>query len=61
MLTAIDFDDQARFDADEVGNVWADRMLALEFQPVESFCLEVMLDDLFGIRLALPQFAGVNR
>ena len=36
MRLTVDFDDEFDFVAVEVGNRWADRMLAAEFQPGQA-------------------------
>lgn len=50
MLTAIDFYDQRLVDAYEIGDVWADRMLATEFEALERTVSKAAPEFAFGIR-----------
>ena len=54
MLPAINLDDQARFHANEVGNVWRDWVLAPEFESSEPPIAQKTPQAPFGVRLALP-------
>ena len=49
VLTAIDFDDQARFEAGEIGDVFADRNLAPELQAIEASVAETIPQAAFGV------------
>jgi hypothetical protein len=49
VLTAIQLDDEPRFDAGEVGKVAADRVLAAEFVAVETSIPQALPDRAFGV------------
>ncbi len=48
MLTAIGFDDQVEFDAEEIGDVGADGYLTFEFQAQQAMRTEEIPQALFG-------------
>ena len=61
MLAAVEFDDQARIEAGEVGDVGADGSLAAEAVAVELASAEARPEMLFGVGGVFAEFAGELR
>jgi hypothetical protein len=59
VLAAIQLDDDQCFQANEIANVTADRMLSPELEAVQLASPQVMPEKPFGIRCIVAQFAGV--
>ena len=58
VLTTIHLDHPACFDASEVGEEWADRMLSAELPPCELSVAQGLPEGLFGVGGELAQAAG---
>lgn len=58
MPTAVEFDDELRFDAGEIGDEWADRMLPSETETAELAAAKVKPEMRFGWRQRVAQAAG---
>ncbi len=61
VLASVEFDDEARAEAGEVCDVWADGSLAAEAVSVELASAEVGPEMLFGFRGVLAEFSGEVR
>lgn len=58
MPTAVEFDDELRFDAGEIGDEWTDRVLPSETETAELAAAKVKPEMRFGWRQLVAQAAG---
>ena len=58
MLSAICFDDQTKFQTNEIHDKRADRFLAFEFQTHKTLCPEMEPQTLFSLCLIASQVFG---
>ena len=58
MLTSVDFNDQGFVHAQEVDDVWPDRLLAPKLEAVQSAIAQMPPEPLFGLRCVPSQVSG---
>ena len=61
VLTAIDFDDETLFTANEIDDVGADRLLTDEFVPIERAGAQAIPQARFGFGGIEPEVSGTGR